>query len=82
MTKIKQKFVKVTVTGFIKAPDFTAAAFKDFEGRVHAIETVAKDQMTDVKVVKKELTRHVTPDTVGGPVSGAVVHSDHKTEEE
>lgn len=71
MSKVKAKFVKVTVTGYIKAPDFTAAAFKEFEGRVNAIETVANDQMTEVVVVTKEVTRHVELETTTAVVTSS-----------
>ena len=59
MPKTKQKFIEVKIKGYIKSPELSAAGYAEFEGRMKAIQTIASDQMIDVEVSKKEVTRHV-----------------------
>lgn len=81
-TKQKKKtdMIRVTIIGYVKAPEFTLEDFKECESKLNSIEAFAKENMVDVEFKKRKVGRLVevqadaapdTPNVEGDAVGDA-----------
>ena len=60
-TKQKKKtdMIRVTIIGYVKAPEFTLEEFKRCEDKLNTIEAFASEHLTDMEFKKRKVGRLV-----------------------